>query len=68
ASTVTTISIPDTLNTIAVYPIAAVKSSTHAATASSFVTDVASSDGQAVLASYGFLSSTAGPLYTPPAG
>ncbi|HEV2237570.1 MAG TPA: molybdate ABC transporter substrate-binding protein, partial [Ktedonobacterales bacterium] len=49
ASTVTTISIPDALNTIAVYPIAPVKSSANAATATSFVTDVASSDGQAVL-------------------
>jgi molybdate transport system substrate-binding protein len=68
ASTVTTIAIPDALNTIAVYPIAPVKNSPNAATAAAFVTYVVSSDGQAVLASYGFLSSSAGPLYTPPAG
>jgi molybdate transport system substrate-binding protein len=68
ASTVTTITIPDALNTIAVYPIAAVKGTTHAATAATFVAYVVASDGQAVLASYGFLSSTAGPPYTPPAG
>jgi molybdate transport system substrate-binding protein len=68
ASTVTPIGIPDTLNTIAVYPIAPVKGSPNATTASAFVNEVTSSEGQAVLASYGFLSSTAGPPYTPPAG
>jgi molybdate transport system substrate-binding protein len=68
ASTVTTIAIPDALNTIAVYPIAPVKSSSNLATATALVNYIVSSDGQAVLASYGFLSSTAGPLYTPPAG
>jgi molybdate transport system substrate-binding protein len=66
ASTVTTIAIPDALNTIAVYPIAAVKSSANAATASAFVTYVSSSAGQAVLASYGFLAGSAGTQYTPP--
>jgi molybdate transport system substrate-binding protein len=66
--TLTTIAIPDALNTIAVYPIAPVKASPNAATARAFVGYVSSSGGQAVLASYGFLSSTAGPLYTPPAG
>jgi molybdate transport system substrate-binding protein len=66
ASTVTTIAIPDNLNTIAVYPIAPVKASHNAATASAFDAYVTSADGQAVLASFGFLSATAGPPYTPP--
>ena len=68
ASTVTTLAIPDNLNTIAVYPIAPIKGSKNADTASQFVAYVMSSDGQAVLASYGFLSATAGPSYTPPSG
>jgi molybdate transport system substrate-binding protein len=67
ASTINTITIPDALNTIAVYPIAPVKSSPNAATATAFDSYVVSSDGQAVLASFGFLSSSAGPAYTPPA-
>jgi molybdate transport system substrate-binding protein len=64
---VTTITIPDALNTIAVYPIAPVKASANAATASAFVNYVSSSAGQAVLASFGFLSASAGAQYTPPA-
>jgi molybdate transport system substrate-binding protein len=66
ASTVNSIAIPDALNTIAVYPIAPVNASANAATATAFVAYVSGPDGQTVLASYGFLSSTAGPQYTPP--
>jgi molybdate transport system substrate-binding protein len=68
ASTVTTIAIPDALNTIAVYPIAPVKSSPNAAAATAFVNYVNGTDGQAVLASYGFIAGSTGPQYTPPAG
>jgi molybdate transport system substrate-binding protein len=66
ANSVSTLTIPDNLNTIAVYPIAPIKGSKNADVASQFVAYVVSSDGQAVLASYGFLSATAGPSYTPP--
>jgi molybdate transport system substrate-binding protein len=66
-TTLTTIAIPDTLNVIATYPIAPVKSSKAASTAQQFIAYVVSSDGQSVMASFGFLSATAGPGYTPPA-
>jgi molybdate transport system substrate-binding protein len=62
-----TIAIPDNLNVIAVYPIAPIKGSASSSTAQQFVDYVMSSDGQGVLASFGFLSATAGPGYTPPA-
>jgi molybdate transport system substrate-binding protein len=68
ANSVTTLAIPDNLNTIAVYPIAPVKASKNLSVANQFVAYVMSSDGQAVLASFGFLSATAGPAYTPPSG
>jgi molybdate transport system substrate-binding protein len=68
ASSVTALAIPDNLNTIAVYPIAPVKGSKNGSVASQFVAYVMSNDGQAVLASYGFLSATDGPAYTPPSG
>jgi len=48
--------IPDTLNTIATYPIAAVKGSPNAAVAQAFVDYVLSADGQAVLAKWGFIT------------
>jgi molybdate transport system substrate-binding protein len=60
----TAIAIPDNLNVIATYPIAPVKSSTAASTAQQFIAYVVASDGQSVLASFGFLSATAGPGYT----
>jgi molybdate transport system substrate-binding protein len=62
-----TIAIPDNLNVIAVYPIAPIKGSSSSSAAQQFVAYVTSSDGQSVLASFGFLSATAGPGYTPPA-
>jgi molybdate transport system substrate-binding protein len=65
--TTTTVAIPDALNSIAVYPIAPIKASKASATAKDFVNYVASSDGQAVLASYGFIAGGTGPQYTPPA-
>lgn len=63
----TTVAIPDNLNVIATYPIAPVKSSQAKSTAQQFIAYVLSSDGQSVMASFGFLSASAGPGYTPPA-
>ena len=62
-----TIAIPNNLAPTAVYPIAPVKNSTQASTAAAFVAYVMSSAGQSTLASFGFLSATDGPAYTPPA-
>jgi len=62
-----TIAIPDNLNVIALYPIAAVKASKQATTAQEFVDYVLSSDGQATLAKYGFIAGSEGKQYTPPA-
>jgi molybdate transport system substrate-binding protein len=67
-SSVGTIAIPDTLNAIAAYPIAPVKASAHADVAQQFVDFVLSSDGQAVLAKYGFLPAAGGTQYVPPTG
>lgn len=50
------IPIPDTLNTIAAYPIAPIKGSQNAALAQQFVEYVLSPEGQAILTSYGFLA------------
>ena len=47
--------IPDNLNVIATYPIAPVKGSANAALAQKFVDYVLGSDGQAVMAQYGFI-------------
>ena len=47
--------IPNQFNVIAEYPIATVKNSQHASDAQAFVDYVLSTDGQAVLAKYGFL-------------
>jgi len=63
-TTLTTIAIPDNLNVIATYPIAPVKGTKTASTAQQFVSYVVSSAGQSVLASFGFLSATAGPGYS----
>ena len=47
--------IPDAFNTIAVYPIAAIKTSTQGDLAKKFVDYVLSPPGQAVMAKYGFI-------------
>jgi molybdate transport system substrate-binding protein len=48
--------IPDALNTIAAYPIAAIQGSPNAAVAQAFVDYVLSTDGQAVLVKWGFIT------------
>jgi len=47
--------IPDALNTVATYPIAAISDSKNADLASAFVTLVLSPDGQAIMTKYGFI-------------
>ena len=64
---VATITIPDALNVIALYPIGAVKTSKQATTAQAFIDYVLSSAGQATLAKYGFIAGSEGKQYTPPA-
>jgi molybdate transport system substrate-binding protein len=64
--TTTTLAIPDNLNVIAVYPIAVVKASANATEAQQFADYVNGPDGQAVLASYGFIAGSTGAQYTPP--
>ncbi|MCL4394229.1 MAG: molybdate ABC transporter substrate-binding protein [Chloroflexi bacterium] len=54
ADKLTTIAIPEQYNVVATYPIAVLKSSPNASLALKFVDYVLSSDGQAVLAKYGF--------------
>jgi molybdate transport system substrate-binding protein len=66
ASTTTTVTIPDTLNVIALYPIGVVKATTNASVAQQFVDYVNGSDGQAVLAQYGFIAGSTGAQYAPP--
>lgn len=66
-SSLSTLDIPDALNTVAVYPIVALDASPHAALAQQFVDAVGSADGQAVLASYGFIAGASGAQYAPPA-
>jgi molybdate transport system substrate-binding protein len=61
-----TITIPDALNVIAVYPIGVIKASKQATTAQAFVDYVLSSDGQATLARYGFIAGSDGKQYSPP--
>ena len=61
-----TVAIPDTLNTIALYPIGVVKASKQAATAQDFLHYVVTSDGQATLARYGFIAGGDGKQYSPP--
>jgi molybdate transport system substrate-binding protein len=55
AAKVGRLNIPDALNTVASYPIAAIQGSANAALAQKFVDYVLSSEGQAVMAKYGFL-------------
>ncbi|HVN85035.1 MAG TPA: molybdate ABC transporter substrate-binding protein [Candidatus Binatia bacterium] len=52
---VTGVDIPESLNVIARYPIAAVKNAPSAATAAAVIDFVLSPDGQRILASFGFL-------------
>lgn len=49
------IEIPDALNTIAIYPIAALADSANAELAQAFIDAVLSPEGQAILANHGFL-------------
>jgi molybdate transport system substrate-binding protein len=65
ADSTATIDIPDALNSIATYPIGVVKASKNAGTAQQFVDYVVGSDGQAVLAQYGFVAGSSGPQYAP---
>ena len=65
ANSTATLDIPDALNSIATYPIGVVKASQNAAVAQQFVDYVAESNGQAVLAQYGFVAGSSGPQYTP---
>ena len=51
-----TLDIPDNLNTIASYPIAATKSAKNADLAKKFVDYVLSADGQQILVKYGFIT------------
>jgi len=51
---VASLEIPDALNVLAEYPIAALNDSAHGDVAAAFVTYVLGSEGQAVLADYGF--------------
>jgi molybdate transport system substrate-binding protein len=53
--TVTTVSIPDEQNAIAVYPVAVLESSGNTATARAFIAYVTSETGQATLHAAGFL-------------
>lgn len=55
ASKVGRLNIPDNLNTVASYPIAAIQSSPNAALAQKFVDYVLSPEAQSVLAQFGFL-------------
>jgi molybdate transport system substrate-binding protein len=56
ASKVIAIQIPDTLNTIATYPIAATNDSANPELAQAFIDEVLSEKGQAVLVKWGFIS------------
>jgi molybdate transport system substrate-binding protein len=55
AGKTTQLAIPDALNVIATYPIAALKDSPNLQLAQAFAADVLSSDGQTVLTKYGFI-------------
>jgi len=54
ASKIDKLDIPDSLNTVAVYPIAPISDSKNADLAKAFVALVMSPDGQAVMGKYGF--------------
>lgn len=61
------VTIPDNLNVIALYPIGVVKASKQTTTAQAFIDYVMSSEGQATLAKYGFIAGGDGKQYAPPA-
>jgi len=63
ANQVGIIAIPDVLNTVAAYPIASIADSKNPDLARAFVALVLSPDGQAILASYGFLPAGEEPGY-----
>lgn len=67
ADTTTQLAIPDNLNVIATYPLGVVKASKNASVAQQFVDYVAGADGQAVLASFGFVAGSSGAQYQPAA-
>jgi molybdate transport system substrate-binding protein len=56
SSKVIAIQIPDTLNTIAAYPIAATNDSANPELARAFIDEVLSEKGQAILVKWGFIS------------
>ena len=56
AGKTTQLAIPDTLNVIATYPIAALKDSPNIHLAQAFIAQVLSVDGQSVLKNYGFIT------------
>ncbi len=58
ASKLKVIDIPDPYNVIAQYPIAVVKSSTHASEAQAFISFVLSPAGQTILAKYHFITTS----------
>lgn len=53
---ITTLDIPDQFNTLASYPISALKGAANSAGATAFVQYITGAQGQAVLKTYGFLS------------
>jgi molybdate transport system substrate-binding protein len=55
SESVTSLAIPDELNTIATYPIAPLKDAARPELAQAFIDMVLSAEGQAVLARYGFI-------------
>ncbi len=55
ASKLTFLTIPDTFNVVAQYPIAVVKSSAHASDAQAFIRYILSPSGQAVLTKFHFI-------------
>ncbi len=59
AEKIGSLDIPDELNTIATYPIAAISDSKNPELAKAFVDYVLSAEGQAVLTKYGFVSAAA---------
>jgi len=58
AGDITLISIPDTLNVIATYPIAVTSNASHAGVAQAFIDFILSDRGQAMLEQNGFIRST----------
>ena len=56
AERVTKFDVPDSYNTLAAYPIAAVMNAANAAGAEAFVSFVQSSDGQALMEKWGFIT------------